>query len=128
MVIEFLLARIAEDEKAAKAAHSGAWTIAAPWGPHDLLTGLVDKSGARVVDGAQEMLEHIARHDPARVLADCDGQRRTVELHQLREKGRGAVSACRTCGRRHGWPCSTLRFLALPYVNHPSYRPEWAAP
>jgi hypothetical protein len=24
-----------------------------------------------------------------------------------------------------GWPCQTLRLLALPYADHPDYRPEW---
>ncbi|HEX2895269.1 MAG TPA: DUF6221 family protein, partial [Marmoricola sp.] len=37
--------------------------------------------------------------------------------------------ACSTCGQYDEyaieWPCYTLRVLALDWVDHPAYRPEW---
>jgi len=82
-IVEFLLARIAEDEEVAQ-----------------------------------------ARHDPARVLAECEAKRRIVGLHERRPDW----PDCQECGDRDyqkPWPCSTLRLLALPYSDHPDYRPEW---
>jgi hypothetical protein len=36
---------------------------------------------------------------------------------------------CSTCGQYDEyaieWPCYTLRVLALDWVDHPAYRPEW---
>ena len=56
---------------------------------------------------------HIARHDPARVLAECAAKRRIVEL-------------------QNGFPwCQNDNFddvfelMALPYADRPGYRPAW---
>jgi hypothetical protein len=66
-----------------------------------------------------DRLEHIARHDPARVLAEVAAKRQIVELHFLRSSGR-------LCNEDDDlWPCETLRLLARPYVDHPDYRHEW---
>lgn len=51
--------------------------------------------------------KHVARHDPARVLAECRAKRRLVE--ELGAFRRGAA----------------LRLLAMPYADHPDYRQEW---
>ena len=51
---------------------------------------------------------HIARHDPARVLAECDAKRRIVE-------------------RRNHLDGPTLRALAAVYADHPDWREEWKA-
>ena len=60
--------------------------------------------------------DHIARWDPARVLAECEAKRRIIEL----------------CG---GWvpdrdvsPLAAdyiLGLLAVPYAGHPDYDEEW---
>jgi hypothetical protein len=60
---------------------------------------------------------HIARWDPARVLAECEAKRRIVELvldRPIRDHG---DCKCESC-----W---TLRLVALPYADHPDYRAEW---
>src|SRR5688572_20799212 len=68
---EFLLARLTEDEAAARAAagehgvYPGTW-----WGQE----AGGEPSGVSSEDGA-----HIARHDPARVLAECEAKRRIVD-------------------------------------------------
>ena len=57
----------------------------------------------------QEMHEpsgrHIARWDPARVVAECESKRRILERHEQDEE--------------------ILRVLALPYADHRDYRDEW---
>lgn len=92
--------------------------------------------------------EHIARWDPARVLAECEAKRQIVAEHpEVTVWSTGeSYSGDRIdepewfCGRcvdtsaRQPWtdvdrveyPCPTLRLLALPYADHPDYRQEWA--
>lgn len=63
---------------------------------------------------------HIARHDPARVLAEVDAKRRLVDL---------LVGVVRGDYIDDGEPALATRmlpYLALPYASHPDYRPEWA--
>ncbi len=112
---DFLLARIAEDEEIARAVLDGD-----------------DYS----VSG-RALMEHVARHDPARVLAECEAKGLIVELHsgttdalwygvRMPDDGMG----CRTCGEvgeyAVPWPCATVRALAAVYAEHPDYRNEWA--
>lgn len=130
---EFLLARIAEDEAVARAASPAPWhygdvesvaggmlydqtrTIASliyeQLGDHDgtiirhLLSDEADANGA-----------HIARHDPARVLAECEAKRQIVALYEYaRETGQGPG----------GYLERALAALALPYADHPDFDPEW---
>lgn len=117
---EFLLARVAEDEADARLAVR-CHEPGEPWG-WDTVPG----------DGL-----HIARWDPARVLAECEAKRRIVELHtvdgtvRLRSTDE-KVYVCRTCSLEDEppsgpmeWPCDTLRALAAVYADHPDYRDEW---
>ena len=114
---EFLLARIAEDEAVAAAAVSrrdgvdkweavGSGTVVGPG--YDKVKHVMLPSSE---DGAAR---HIARHDPARVLAECEAKRRIVELNATKP-GR------KTTFRR----LLTLQTLALPCADHPDYRQEW---
>jgi len=113
---EFLLARIAEDEAIAwRMTSAPYWNIDTP-----------DKAS----------FIHFLDYD--RILAECEAKRRIVERHHVRE----VSPSCAECGGytatadsvsgivHHGyaipWPCPTLKFLVLPYADHPSYRPEWA--
>ena len=76
-----------------------------------------------------EVGEHIARHDPARVLAEVDAKRRILDEHTCRCPD----PDCQDCGACSGphhadpapAPCTTLRLLALPYAGQPGYRDEW---
>ncbi|MFB7890335.1 DUF6221 family protein [Cellulosimicrobium cellulans] len=164
-VVEFLTARLDEDEAIARAADvkqgDPSWT---PHGPvalsdprafrvrsqHDArpIALVQDVSGdaddpdreTAILDGAAAA-EHIARHDPARVLADVAGKRRIIEAHPLvpaRDvwgEETGGLS-CETCDakpdlmlggieqpRTDG--CVTLRALAAPYAGHPDYDERW---
>ena len=89
---------------------------------------------------------HIARHDPARVLAECEAKRAVVELHADGEVldhweyectcgfSDHRLSECKGCVwhtydegelKRRYSPCRTLSLLALPYADHPDCREEW---
>lgn len=164
MITEFLDARQDEDEATARMATKGPWrywrapeldgnglrfgSIEANW--HDMPDGgtsYEDVASGYVYyvpgDTGQELdasilrpndAEHIARHNPARVLVDIAAKRRIVELHTPDSEGN-----CETCGtgqRSWGpgdpgefdptpWPCRTIRVLASVYADHPDYRQEW---
>lgn len=79
--------------------------------------------------------EHIARWDPARVLAEVAAKRRIVELHaHVPPPGYvpGSGIGCQLCSRDtvggdlqpDGW-CETLRLLALPFADRPGYQDSW---
>lgn len=97
--------------------------------------------------------EHWARHDPARVLAEVAGKRQIVAasnvacpqachtehsfsgscslrwMGPLHEDATGRWLQDDTGARFTPPPVTTdwtLRLLALPYADHPDYRPEWA--
>ena len=135
---DFLLARIAEDEADAKAATPGPWRWEEPSGD-DFPTGdqdLVSDGKTYVGEVSGEVLPttvlhgwgydasgihaedadraHIARHDPARILAECEARRRIVEFH--------AASTNHDFRRAFDW---ALRSLALPYADHPAFKEEW---
>lgn len=108
---EFLLARITEDEA----------PVAGEWhggdGDPDFMWG------------------------PNRIKAECEAKRRIAQEHAELywfsggNRGQTATGKCRICADNEaadydgaplvGWPCPTLRALALPYVDHPDYRQEW---
>jgi hypothetical protein len=160
-LVAFLRARLTDDERAAKAAPDGPWGVAearqeGPWTvlgaftPHERFNTASDTreitvrreqiAGADLGAGGvrtRAAAEHIARHDPARVLADVEAKRELVKLHgrAVLRAGGGAQyfdteTVCRSCEpnyqfRELSWPCTTLRLLALPYADHPDYRDEW---
>jgi len=115
---QFVLARIAEDKRIASdaAAASGR----ADW---DVDAGAGKPPGA----------EHLARHDPARVLAECAAKRRLVmvcrdsrpDLRFLGARPHGMADFPLTPGDQHQLAALTLALLALPYADHHDYRPEW---
>lgn len=117
---DFLLARLAEDERVAQQASTE---------PPRFFPD-------------HHTREHVARWDPARVLADCDAKRQIVELHcpvVTTALGRDPIvtDECSVCvdevDEGGGYfavtmkrlPCPTLRTLALPYADHPDHREEW---
>lgn len=70
---------------------------------------------------------HVAEHDPARVLREIDAKRRVIAWHRRPTQEEFSSGRHRTMGCRcyDGWPCTTLRALALPYAGRPGYREEW---
>jgi NADPH-dependent ferric siderophore reductase len=137
-LVAFLREQLDADERIARAATPGPWeqdperagslTSAEYW-------YVVDCSGT---PAAGENAEHVARHDPARVLAEITAKRAIVDEHapdrhgdcqvcadeeEFDEDSEGNGSWSRSAKRA---PCRTLRLLAVPYAGVDGYRPEWA--
>lgn len=130
-IVEFLRARLDEDEATAMAAVPGPWrssiegrdhlggdcVILTDGGHSDLYISLPgeDTSGFRLQrqDATQD---HIARHDPARVLAEVKAKRAVIE-YELRYRTVRPTT-------QDGWGVSAsqiLRAMAEPYSDHPDY-------
>ena len=117
---EFLLARIAEDKRIAVDAAAPRGREA--WDADELAPGL-----------AEPEAEHVARHDPARVLAECSAKRQIVlacrdarpETKFLGTRPPGMADFPTAAHGQHQLAAVTLALLALPYADHPHYRPEW---
>ncbi len=134
---EWMLACIAEDEAVARAAigsaifqtQTGAWSFEHV-GEHALgsipiVFALADRGGKTQVARLDEAWEseergaHIARHDPARVLAQCEAHRDVVRFH-MSEMLEHCQEGCPGI-----FPCRTLRTLAMIYADRLGYE-EWA--
>jgi hypothetical protein len=128
----FLLARIAEDEVAARAVP--------PLGYNTDMGGnrqderwIFDRTLPSSADGmgnwskhrhSLTTAEHFARHDPARVLAECEAKRRIVDVASQYVEPDDTFDAGFKGGASHvGF--NTLRALASVYADHPDYREEW---
>lgn len=162
----FIEARLGEDEAAAHAATPGRWVVGgfpgAEYLPCDFVhapdytpDGFSDGQhvgDASVADGGmgpwavsvrgsgfpRANAEHIARHNPARVLLEIEAKRKRLKLHtpvhvpyidHNRIQQTGLV--CEVCGdggETPGalWPCATVKTDALPYAAHPDFKPQWA--
>lgn len=139
---EFLLARIAEDEAVAR---SCAEMFPTPWDISDrgwrvrIYASEVPEIGDHAEPGwvrhpvvmevepdrhiqdpkwLSERVEHVQRHDPARVLAECEAKRETLGL--LLADTNDAGNAV-----RRGWAWDVLRRHAAIHADHPDYREEW---
>jgi len=112
---EFLLARIAEDEEVAQSATPGRWEQDSGWSitapPPE------DWCGPNVVVETKQRndAEFIARHDPARVLAECEAKREIVMCAQSAAIWGDDAGALEHC----------CQALASVYSDHSDYLPEW---
>lgn len=126
----FLLARLDEEEFVARAAGGNRWAMMADL--DEVAVFAERKPGDETPDGKGwddvaywrrgdnvegidlrltdivPFADHIARHNPARVLADIEAKRRIVELHD-------------------GDDPYLLSMLAFPYAQHPDYE-AWMHP
>ena len=129
---KFLLARISEDEAAARAVK--------PLGHNfdmggnrrdDRFThgrlGFASEDGypRRLPEGGEGA--HFARWEPARVLAECEAKRRIVkEAHAVAVATHGVVDIPTwSTGLAGDLADHVLVQLASAYADHPDYRPEW---
>lgn len=111
-LVTFLQARLDEDEAAARRAKPGPWTNdGGVYAAHPM-----DEVVEYVYD---DSADHIARHDPVRVLSDVEAKRRIVDLSEATWRTHGGCDRCVTC--------LTVRLLALPYADHEDYQPEGVA-
>jgi hypothetical protein len=122
---EFLLARIVEDERAARQCSVPKWRYQL-WNGEDRLIDTDDGEVLFTHAWMDMELMHIERWHATRVLAECAAKRRIAELHNPDlDRGRLYCSECDGSHTYASWPCATLKLLALPYAEHPDYRPEW---
>lgn len=134
-LVQWLRAQLDEDERIARAGGNR-------WRFEQLRDGPAGEPGGYVLDlGRTSIVDigfmdddvllpdeaaHIAEHDPARVLREVDAKRRIAEHHdRYRSESLGNGPACFTCGPGLGFPCPTMRALALPYADRPGFHEEW---
>ncbi len=104
-LVEFIRARLDEDEALARGVESSWRCISG--------TGEIVASDGKATEVCAEahwegVGEHIARHDPARVLREVEAKRALLDLQ---------------ASDHDSW---FLPWLALPYSDHPDYRSEWS--
>jgi hypothetical protein len=146
-LIEFLTARLDEDEAAAKAVKDGSEPWPGQWQARDrhalethngwviaLAPGIRDSRDPRSVaaeEFAPGVVEHIARHDPARVLREAEADRTLLrELQAARKEvqGNDIGMAEPLTLRSRGYYAGLLRaamIRATRFADHPDYRAEW---
>lgn len=118
-LVEFLRARLAEDERKAMQVYRVDWNDPDGWAALHAL-----------------VREHAQHHDPARVLRDVEAKRRIVERHDRDPQWADSPSmrdGCKGCGyegpmespRFDVDECPELRDLASVYADHPDYKERW---
>jgi hypothetical protein len=117
-LVEYLRARIAEDEAAARAADWGE-----SWAEHRWQFASSNDRRA-MIDFNERIRDHIARWDPARVLAECAAKLAIIDRHD-RLTGAGGVYRdgvpCQMC-----WPARCeLHLFAQPYAGRDDFNPAW---
>lgn len=134
---DFLLARFAEDEQTAlQIGESSTWRedrgdVFAVAGLRWRRVAEIDEAnGVSTVAG-----EHIARHDPARVLAECEAKRRIVEELVRAKEALAAVLTYPASAERDASAAlmrgivaqleGVVALLALPHASHPDYDERW---
>lgn len=119
-ITDFLLARIAEDEKLAKAAavsmHGEHHADRHDWASYTI-------PGERDTTAAQD--DFITEWWPARVLAECAAKRAIIEAWSPPSETDGwAVDGHESA--YHAGLHRALCALAAVYADHPDHREEWA--
>jgi hypothetical protein len=134
-LVEFLRARLDEDEAVARAASDGPWIRgaerdhladnvvygqSASWAVHITQVCNVDYGHNRDADST-----HIARHDPQRVLADVAAKRAIVDAYEHKAE---SMARYPNPGNASGLFSLTVavQHLAAVYTDHPAYRQRWA--
>ena len=131
-LVQFLRDRLDEDETIAReAAHyeAGHWTTkdGYPVSVADELPEAAD-TFERVVafdegSPSEEQAAHIARHDPARVLAEVEAKRLALDHYtELQRLAKGGVAIYRTAAGAVG---VQVQIMAMPYADHPAYKEAW---
>lgn len=133
-LVEFLRARWDEDEQAARLALSAQWLIT----DERLIVFRQGSTDTIIVDSPRTQvrdLEHIARHDPARVLADVEAKRRILERYESSAQSLAALEAVpdysldahRLVKAVHDANETAVKTLALPHADRAEWREEWRA-
>jgi len=118
-LLEFLQSRLTEDKLTALAAIEGS----PAWHSSLAFRDVKDEHGHFVVEADRhhpsvEQAAHIARHCPARALADVE-VKRLVIADYLRSDAAAELLA-------RGALENVLRRLSSVYADHPDYNPSWS--
>jgi len=129
-LVDFLNARLDEDEAAANAALAAYESDAGDtwWTRPELVVEL----GLHMEDESEAI--HMSRWSPERVLRDVEAKRKILELHLpmgfASPPGWATLTSktwCQECSPASGtWPCGTLRTLAAVHSDHPDYDKAWS--
>lgn len=122
----FLRACLDDDERVARKCAPGPWVILGE--PRE--SYVVSAAGVAVALGWLRDAAHIARWDPARVLAEIDAKRRIIDAYMDAVHMHQAMSETDDDGK---WDWlfkeesleGVVKLLALPYADLESYREEW---
>lgn len=128
-IVEFLNARLDEDETKAKAARGATWVASQRGGVVDL----DDDRGKEVTGGdgglAWSDADFMAHHDPARVLREVEAKRAILNLRDALTDRRAALSeyTMRTTHTEAGIESydHVVQHMAAVYADHPDYQQEW---
>ena len=138
-LVQFLRARLDEDESVARAVEDGSAPFDGQW-KADGDTALRTENDhvlAYLPEGRPfkvGVLRHIARHDPARILREVEAKRRIVqEILKYEAKIDSEWGCCHLmneiadglCSERSPASIPALQLLAVSYADHPDYREEW---
>lgn len=123
-LVSFLRARLGEDEaaarKAADAARTDVWIDGAEGSVHGVGGDMHLRGAVLSID---DIGPHIARWDPARVLAEVKAKQRLLVHIE------GLISYATSPNYAHtgieAWANAALNMLALPYADHAECRDEW---
>lgn len=79
----------------------------------------------------ENVVELVAQHDPATVVADIAAKRAILDQHRFYLDGGAREQLCQTCGGEGvmnvvSWPCNTVRLLASAYAHRDGFDPAWA--
>lgn len=135
-ITEFITARLDDDEAAAQRAQA----VCSPqWAPNGSLLMYLDDSPTPFAEclasvehyRQDDALDHIARHDPARVLREVEAKRAILELADEATGLDMSVDIDRGIGPRDkaAEPYVgdlIIRQMAQAYSDHPDYNPEWS--
>lgn len=121
-LVQFLRARLDEDEQTARAAHGPNWLtdgrrrVGYGLGGDDWLFDALTTADA----------DHIGRHDPARVLAEVYAKRQIIDSYERAMANRRAhpddLASAGAFLALHG----AVKLLVLPYTDHPEWEPDQA--
>lgn len=117
-LVEFLRARLNEDERLAQAGRVEG----------DLFIDFKPSNGDEKHPGEAALLAHIGNWDPARVLAEVETKRRIIDYCESAiEAGEvkpGSTWNDDAAGAEVG--VAVLHLMASPYADHPDYDRAWA--
>ncbi|MCX5601590.1 DUF6221 family protein [Streptomyces phaeochromogenes] len=128
-LVQWLGQQLDEDERIAEAASPG------PWRPNEESDEVLAVDGITVADGfalsgrqLRATTEHIARHDPARVLREVAVTRRAIESFERCSYSVGTAPhedmRNVALAKVDTWRF-VLRLRALSYADWPGYKEAW---